>query len=552
MKKLFCNTTRILLILSLLILQVAFASQAAITLNGHDLTIEQLVQIASQHTRVVISQQARNHVIRSHQLVLLAASKNIPVYGLNRGVGLNKDRAIFQGDVLMPKARRASEKFNMNDIYATSAAVGPIAKIDVVRAAMGARLNALLLGNSGIQVDIVDMLAAFLNDDITPIFPSRGSIGEADITILAHLGLAVMGQGKVSYHGQIMPASQALKLAGLKPVHLYAKDALALFSSNAYTAGLAALNYFETEKLINLYELIFSLSLEAIDGNIAPLLVSVHTIRPYPNMIVSANNIRRYLAGSYLNKISTKRALQDPLSFRTASQVSGATRAALADLKRDLTLQLNSSDDNPAVILDIRPTNNEQEKTYYVAKGKLYGAVIPTANFEPIPWVLDVEKLNIALGHMSASATQRIVKLSSICINKLSRFLAPNKETIAFAAIQKPIMFLNTEIQQRTIPVSTISYPVAGGIEDTATNSLLVVENMKTIVDNLYQIMGFELLHASQAISLKKQRAPKLRLGKSTSVLYEKFRETVPFLHKDRALTPDIDKSNRFVRRYNI
>lgn len=523
-----------------------------VILNGKSLTISDVVSVARNNILVKIDAAALERVRRSHQLLLLAAEKNIPVYGLNRGVGLNKDKIIFKGNVLTPEARKESEQFNMNDLYATSAAVGPNAPRDIVRAAMTVRLNTLLIGNAGVQPAVVIMLSDFLNKDITPIFPSGGSIGEADITLLAHIGLAMTGKGNVLYKGKKMAAVAALKLAGLQPLHLYGKDALSIFSSNAYTAGMAALLVDDVNNLVETYDLLVALSLEGINGNIAPLLEPVHNIRPYPGQGTSAKKILSYLEGSYILDLSEHRALQDPLSFRTASQVSGATRDILHDLNRDLTLQLNSSDDNPAVILDVVPQKNAsaQEKAYYISNDKISGAVIPTANFEPLPWVLNIERLNIALGHLSASATQRIVKLGNVCINQISRFLSPDQATIAYAAIQKPIMYLNTDIQQQSIPVSTISYPVAGEIEDTATNSLLVVQHLKIIVDDLYQIMGFELIHASQAVDLKILQTPNLRLGKSTSVLHEKFRKVVPFLQKDRELTPDIQSAYEFISKY--
>ncbi|ASQ46483.1 Histidine ammonia-lyase [Legionella clemsonensis] len=547
----------VLILLTLTITSLVWANNIrqihAISLDGHHLTIEEVVKIARSGILVKIDHQALEKVKRSHQLLLLAAERNMPVYGLNRGVGLNKDKTIFKGNVLTPQARKESERFNMNDIYATSAAVGSNAPREVVRAAMVARLNTLLLGNAGVQPAVVEMFVALLNNDITPVFPSGGSIGEADITLLAHIGLAMAGKGDVLYKGKQMPASKALKMAGLQPLHLYAKDALSIFSSNAYTAGMAALATYNVEKLINKYELLTALSLEGINGNVAPFLERVHAIRPYQGQGVAARHVIHALQGSYLLEISPKRALQDPLSFRTASQVSGATRDALNDLKSDLTIQLNSSDDNPAVVVDIMPDKEAslQEKAYYVSNANLSGAVIPTANFEPVSWVLDIEKLNIALGHMSASSTQRIVKLGTVCINQISRFLSPDQATIAFAAIQKPVMYLNTEIQQQSIPVSTISYPVAGEIEDTATNSLLVVQHLNKITGDLYQIMGFELMHASQAIDLKKLKTPSLPFGKQTMDLYFNFRKVVPFLKKDRPLTPDIKKAFHFIRSYN-
>lgn len=544
--------THLFFILSISPLAMYFQDKS-IVLTGHDLTIENVVTVARENGLVTIDKNALKQVENAHQLLLLAGKKDLPVYGLNRGVGLNKDKTIFKGNVLTPDARKASEEFNMRDLHATSAAIGSPAQRDLVRAAMVIRLNTLLLGNAGVQPEVVLMLVNFLNKDLTPIFPSSGSMGEADITILAHLGLAMAGEGEVWYRGKKMLAADALKLAGLMPLHPYAKDALSIFSSNAYTAGIGALTVYDLQKLLDQYDLLVALSLEGLNGNIAPLLEPVHTIRPYRGQGISAKNILKNLQGSYLFNLSTNRALQDPLSFRTASQVNGATRDILTILKQNLSIQLNSSDDNPAVILDISPAQNArpQERAYYVSDQQLKGAVIPTANFDPLPWVLNFEELNIALSHLAASSTQRTVKLSSVYFTHLSRFLAPDEKTIAFGAIQKPLMYLNTALYQQSIPVSVISYPVAGEIEDTATNSLLIVQNSRRIIKKLYQIMGFELLHASQAVDLRRIQDPSLKLGECTLAFYSAFRQRVPFLRQDRILTPDIKEAYKFIKGYN-
>lgn len=533
----------------------AFAESAPVRLSGHELTIAEVVDVASHHAKVAVDPAAMKQVERSHALLLLAAKQDRPVYGLNRGVGLNKDKVIFHGDALSEAGLRQSEQFNLNDIYATSAGIGPVASRDVVRAAMLVRLNTLLLGHSGVQPAVITMLVDLLNDDLTPVMPSEGSIGEADITILAHLALAMTGRGDViNPDGKITRASVAFKAAGLTPLRLYGKDALSIFSSNAYTAGKLVLAVSRVSDLLDRYDVLTALSLEGINGNIAPFLTVVNDVRPFEGQMTSASNVMSALSGSYLMKVSPSRALQDPLSFRTASELNGAARDALKQLSLDLLKQINSADDNPVVILDVRPPKNAslQEQAYYLSEGSLYGAVIPTANFEPITWVLDAEKLNIALGHLSAASTQRIVKLSSYCINQISRFLSPDQATIAFAAIQKPIMYLNTQTQQEIIPVSTLSYPVAGDIEDTATNSLLVVNHLDKIIDNLYETMAFELLHASQAVDLKHRDDPSMTFGIATGRLQRAFRSSVPFLAKDRELTPDIQKAIVFIQHYPV
>jgi len=293
----------LVLVFFLFLTSAAYAKPSismAVKLNGSSLTIADVVNVSKNNYKVEIDKRALETVENSHKLLLIAAKKDVPVYGLNRGVGLNKDKEIFQGDVLTDSARKTSHEFNMNDIYATSAAVGPIAKPEVVRAAMLIRLNTLLLGTGGVQPDVVKMFQAFLNNNITPIFPSGGSTGEGDITILAHIGYAMTGQGYVWHHGKKVKAIDAMKAANLKPLNIYGKDALGIFSSNAYTAGIVALAAFEVENLIAKYELLVALGLEGINGNIAPNLAAVHNIRSYNGQGIAANNILTNLKNSYL------------------------------------------------------------------------------------------------------------------------------------------------------------------------------------------------------------------------------------------------------------
>src|SRR5262249_54829538 len=145
---------------------------------------------------------------------------------------------IFSG-TLSAEAREASERFNANNLRATSAGVGPEATEAVVRAAMVIRLNTILVGYTGAQVQVAERYRDFLNLGIHPVMPTRASVGEADITILSHIGLAMMGEGEVRFRGQRMPAAQALQQAGLAPLVPFGKDSLVIMSSNAYAAAMA-------------------------------------------------------------------------------------------------------------------------------------------------------------------------------------------------------------------------------------------------------------------------------------------------------------------------
>jgi len=521
----------------------------ALLLTGHDLTVADVARVARDQVIVRADPAALMRVERSYRLLLLAAKQGLPIYGLNRGVGIDRDKTVFRAGELDPDARQASERFNRTLLYAHSAGIGPEAPEAHVRAAMLARLNTMLYGATGAQPAVVRTYIDFLNRRIHPVLPARGSIGEADIDILAHVGLAMMGEGEVIYQGRRMPARDALQQAGIAPLVPVAKDGLSILSSNAYAAGLAALVAVDARRLLDAGETVVALGLEGLNGNVSPLLDPVQGVRPYPAQAEAARRIRTALDGSYLWQPDAKRLLQDPLSFRTASQSYGNARRALDALTRDLEIQLNSSDDNPAVILGATPPDNASAvvRSYYVREGDLSGAVMPTANFEPVAWVVDLEAFGIALRHVSSASVQRMTRLGTAAMTGLSTFLAPNDTVMALAEAQYPYLALDAENRALSQPVSADAATAAGGIEDVASNAPLVVDHIGRLVDNLYYIVGMELMHAAQAVDLRRRAVPSLALGRESSRLLMAYRAVVPFLEQDRPLTDDIRKSREFL-----
>ena len=522
----------------------------ALLLTGHDLTVADVARVARDQVTVRADPAALMRVERSYRLLLLAAKQGLPIYGLNRGVGIDRDKTVFRAGELDPQVRQASERFNRTLLYAHSAGIGPEAPEAHVRAAMLARLNTMLYGATGVHPVVVQTYIDFLNRRIHPVLPARGSIGEADIDILAHVGLAMMGEGEVIYQGRRMPARDALQQAGIAPLVPVAKDGLSILSSNAYAAGLAALVAVDARRLLDAGETVVALGLEGLNGNVSPLLDPVQGVRPYPAQAEAARRIRTALDGSYLWQPDAKRPLQDPLSFRTASQSYGNARRALDVLTRDLEIQLNSSDDNPAVILDTTPPDNASAvvRSYYVREGDLSGAVMPTANFEPVAWVVDLEAFGIALRHVSSASVQRMTRLGTAAMTGLSTFLAPNDTAMALAEAQYPYLALDAENRALSQPVSADAATAAGGIEDVASNAPLVVDHIGRLVDNLYYIVGMELMHAAQAVDLRRRAMPSLALGRESSRLLMAYRAVVPFLEQDRPLTDDIRKSREFLK----
>jgi histidine ammonia-lyase len=549
----------------------ASAKDNVVLLDGHNLLFDDVVRVAAGDYRVAIAPPALELMQKSFELVLAAEKQGIPIYGLNRGVGLNKDRPIKD-------TKKASEEFNINNLRATSAGVGPDAPEILVRAAMVIRLNTMLLGRTGARPQVAELYSEFLNKKIHPVLPSRASLGEGDIIILAHVGLAMMGEGDVIYAkagGGVrtrMTAQEALADANIVPLVPFAKDSLAIMSSNAYTAAVAILAALDVQRLLTTAPGVFALSLEGLHGNIAPFLKPAQDVRGYASSQKWAAKILDQLEGSFLWECTSKtgapvacddeeRPLQDPLSYRDGSYVLAAADDALTTLLQTLATQINSSDDNPAVILGIRPDADAAVKVraYYVecdsgsdlqgCADKPYGAVIPTANFDPLPWVVPLQTTSLALGHVSRAAVARITRISQPEFTGLSRFLTPELDkTLGFSAIHQTFAALDAEIQGLISPVSTQTLWTVVDIDDIATSSLDAANRLQRIVDSVFPIFGIELLHAAQAIDLRRREYPSLKIGAGSSYYYQGLRSRVPFLDRDRPLTPDIAAATSWLR----
>jgi histidine ammonia-lyase len=203
--------------------------------------------------------------------------------------------------------------------------------------------------------------------------------------------------------------------------------------------------------------------------------------------------------------------------------------------------------------LDSTPEAGKAEQTlkYYMRSEKVSGMVVPTGNFEPISWVLGFEAVGIALGHVSNMSCYRLIKLDTSYFTHLPRLLSPENSAYGLGILQNSSTSLNAEIRHLSNPVSIDYFPLAGEIEDQATNSALVVDRVSRIIDDLYYILGMELFHAAQAVDFRRRASPQLALGRATKAIYEAYLKAVPFLDKDRILSVDIEKSHNFLLAWN-
>ncbi|MDL2272648.1 aromatic amino acid lyase, partial [Desulfovibrio sp. OttesenSCG-928-I05] len=421
-----------------------------VVLNGSTLTTEEVTAAARGGARIEIAPASREKAIAVRALVMdMLEDRNLPrIYGFNTGVGMNKDWDI---------SAEGLERFNRCMIYSHSAAVGPEATEEHVRATMIVRLNCLLTQRAGVQPEVMAMYEDFLNHRIHPVIPSRGSIGESDLVNLAHIGLTFMGEGEVDYNGVRMSTAEAMAKAGLKPLRLGAKDGLSIVNSSAFGVGRAALLMEDTRALMDMMDLIYALALEGLGGHVTPLDPAVYVPRPVPGPMGTAARVRKYLEGSFLWEPRTGKSLQDPLCFRSACHINGAVRDAMEYVDSFLSLQMNCSDENPCLIEDER-------------------RIISCSNFDPTSLAIGFEMLGQALSHVSKNICYQMIKLGNNYFTELPRFLSPDGTSVmAFTTNQKTYTMLDAENRLLSNPVSVDYISVSGEVEDHATNLPLIV-----------------------------------------------------------------------------
>lgn len=538
------------------LLLLSGAANATVTLTGADLTQDQAWRIA-QGEEVAISKKAMKQVTDSNRLVMAAARAGVEIYGLTVGVGLNKDHHLFdaKGD-LTPEVRKASIEFNRNILRSHSVGYGPSLSKEVTRLAMVVRLNTMLTGRSGAQPRVVELYRDFLNKGVTPVVPTRGSIGDADITLASHIGSVMMGEWRAEVDGKVVSGAEALKMKGITPLVPEGKDGLGILSSNCVGVAMTMDAMRTMRQALKVSPVVYGLTLEGMNGNVAPFLAQTVNNHPLTGLKEAAAEMRATLKGSYLWNFDKTRALQDPLSFRTTVYTISEAKRALKELDELVNIQINSSDDNPGVILNASKEDFDktQVKQYFVDKDGVKGAIIPSANFEPLPIAIAAQRATIALSHVSHNALHRTMRLDEDRFSGLARYLAgPNNPNgHAFGATEDSMISIYAENIELANPISMHGTPVEGNIEDSASNLPRVAERLKRASNNMFDLYSMELLHNTQAIDLRKMKQDNVKLSDKTGALYNAYRKVVPFVDKDRIFSGDLENGIKILKSWEV
>ncbi len=433
-----------------------------------------------------------------------------PVYGLTRGLGARVDERIEPAD---------AAEFSLRTLRGRAMAVGEPLPSEIVRAAMTVRLNGLCAGGAGAGVPVADAMAAMLNARVHPIVPRSGSVGAGDICLLAHVGLALVGEGEAELAGERLPAAAALARAGLAPIELGPRDGLAICSSSAVSIAAAALTLLDARDLLEAVQVAAALSMEGFRANLSPIDERAVAARPAPGQQWSASGLRSLLAGGELSGSAAPRRLQDPLSFRCASQIHGSLHTALELLEATVVPELSAAADNPLVIA----RDNQ---------------LIGTGNFHVPAMALAHDASAIAITQVAAASSARSARLSTERMSGLPAnltLIGPGRS--GMAPLHKTAESLTVEIRHLATPLSFDQYTGAEGVEDVSTNAVQAAIRIREQLGHFARLVALELVCAAQAVELAEPRG----LGAGTSAAHKCVRELSASLRDDRPLGVDVD-----------
>jgi len=438
-----------------------------------------------------------------------------PIYGINTGFG-----SLCNVKISNDNLRQLQENLVMSHACGTGEEVPQ----SIVKLMLFLKIQSLSYGHSGVQLETVERLVDFYNNNIIPVVYTQGSLGASgDLAPLAHLSLPLIGKGEVYYNNQRISGEDILKKFGWDSIQLKSKEGLALLNGTQFMSAYGIHLILKSYKLSYLADLIGTLSLEGFDGRNSPFNELIHFIRPHNGQINTAERINEFLEGSELIN-QPKEHVQDPYSFRCMPQVHGASKDALSYCKKIFLTEINSVTDNPNIFVDA-------------------DEIISGGNFHGQTLALAFDFLGIAMAELGNISERRTFQLVS-GLRGLPPFLVKNPGlNSGFMIPQYTAASIVSQNKQLATPSSIDSIVSSNGQEDHVSMGANGATKTKRIVDNLETILAIELLNASQALHF---RLP-LKSSPFLETFLTMYRIDVPFVENDKVLSDEIKKTVSFI-----
>jgi histidine ammonia-lyase len=500
------------------------STATAMDLVGGALSLDDLQRLHAGGTALRIDAAARERIRASAAVVQRAAAGDAPVYGVNTGFGKLAGTRIDGADLA---------QLQLNLIRSHSVGVGDALAAPVVRLILGLKAASLARGHSGVREAVVDALLAVHNASLVPFIPSQGSVGASgDLAPLAHLTLALIGEGEFVVDGVRRPAGDELRGAGLAPLALAAKEGLALINGTQVSTALALHALFTFEPVLEAALVVGALTVDAARGSDGPFDPRIHALRGQPGQIDVARYYRALLAGSEIRRshLQGDDRVQDPYSLRCQPQVVGACLDQLRHAALVLVREANAVTDNPLV---------------FAAEDGGEGSIISGGNFHAEPVALAADAMAVAIAEVGAIAERRIAMLIDAGVSRLPPFLSAEPGlNSGFMIAHVTAASLASENKSLAHPASVDSLPTSANQEDHVSMATFAARRLQPMIANTAHILGIELLAAAQGIEFLRPLASSPPLEAAHALL----RGQCAAMPTDRYLAPDIDRATALVR----
>jgi histidine ammonia-lyase len=493
-----------------------------IVLNGTNLDLDQIVQIARFGEKVTLDLQALQRITSCRKMLEDKILAHEIMYGVNTGIGE------FSEVILSDEQVREFQRYL---IYNHAAGIGDPAPIEHVRAAMASRINVHAHGNSGCRPEITLTLIEMLNKNLTPVVCQKGSVGASgDLAPMSQIALLLLGEGEAFYNGERLPGAEAMHRAGIPIPGLQARDGLATINGSNLLTGISALQLYDMNRWLKQAEIACAMSLEALLANLKPYDIRVHQSRGFSGAIRSAKSILSCIQGSDLLSGKMKTKVQDAYSMRSSPQVIGAAHDALAYAKSQVEIELNGVGDNPIFLPEFHLT-------------------LTGANFQGSPVSLPMDMVGAAITMVCVLSERRLNRLTNPNLSAgLPDFLT--KGAGMFSGMMLSQYTADTLIVEQRIlsmPASIGSIPAAADQEDFVSMGMNTALKNQQILENAYGILGIEFMAAAQALDFRD-----FKPGKGVQLARQCIRKYVQHLDEDRPLYPDHNTMKSLVKRGEI
>lgn len=483
-----------------------------ILIDGDSLTVDEAYAVAVERVRVDLDPRARERMLRTHAVVDDIVARNEVVYGVTTGFGKLSEVAI-------PREKLAALQVNL--VRSHAAGVGDPLPEREVRAMMLLRANVIAKGYSGARPELVDLLVKMLNADVYPSIPEQGSVGASgDLAPLAHLALALIGEGRLLINGREDDAGRVLQQIGAKPVVLGPKEGITLINGTQCHTAVALVALVQARSLWRTAHVAGAMSLEALLGTPVAFDERIHDARGQKGQTRSAALLRDLLSDSEVRESHRHGdpRVQDPYCLRCMPQVHGPVLDALDWIDEAVSRELNAATDNPLVFEN--------------------GDTLSGGNFHGLTVAMALDFLAIIMTHMATIAERRIDRLVNPDLNQgLPPFLSPEAGVHSgFMMAQVSAAALASECKVLSHPASVDTIPTDGNKEDVVPMAMGAAWKARRVLRNLENILAIELMCGAQGIDF---RAP-LRPGRGVRTAHERVRDIVPRLTADRVLSGDI------------